>query len=534
MNDSTQNTDIQEEEFKGSKIRAAELEKQCKEKAKEGSSSLYAPLPLQRETAPVKPYPFDALGPILGVAARRIHEVVQAPDATCGQSVLAALSLACQAFIDVQIDGRIYPTSLFMLTISESGERKSGADKVALKPINDWQRMLVQTHKKLFIEYKTKSEIWKHRRAAVIKAVSEKSNEEAVCLEPEPQQPCEGLILCEEPTLEGLEQLLERGQPSAGVFSDEGGRLVGGHAMNADNALKTACGLSNLWDGKPLTRVRKSEASKIYYGRRLALHLMIQPIVLMQLINNPMLMGQGLLSRCLFSAPIPIAGTRKYREVDLSNDPAILEYFNLINKILDRPYPKKCNDQQIGTGFVPSDSLDPTPAMLDEAAKAKWIEFHDNTDSKMSEDGEFYPIKSFASKAAEQVLRIAAIFAYSESISQVIEVVKISLQHINRAISLVEYYLGEALRILGKSGGDPNIYLAKLTLDWIKRNRPDETFPLADIYQRGPPQIRNGSKAKKIMQILKDHESVIEIRDVVIDDKRVRSAWRLANEKNLH
>ena len=32
----------------------------------------------------------------------------------------------------------------------------------------------------------------------------------------------------------------------------------------------------------------------------------------------------------------------------------------------------------------------------------------------MNEDGEFYPIKPFASKASEQVLRIAAIFAFSE------------------------------------------------------------------------------------------------------------------------
>lgn len=30
-----------------------------------------------------------------GTAARRIHEVVQAPAATCGQSILAALSLKC-------------------------------------------------------------------------------------------------------------------------------------------------------------------------------------------------------------------------------------------------------------------------------------------------------------------------------------------------------------------------------------------------------------------------------------------------------
>src|SRR6185436_721455 len=319
MEYNTSNAVRQEKDFIQSKILAENLEKQCMDKIKGKSNVLYAPLPLQRESHPPKSYPFDALGPIAGKAARRIHEVVQAPDATCGQSVLAALSLACQGFVDVQIDGRRYPTSLFMLTISESGERKSATDKIALKPIYEWQMMLVQQHKRKTVDYKNQHDIWKRKREVAIKTASENSTENKVLnLEQEPEQPCEGLMLCEEPTLEGLEQLLERGQPSAGVFSDEGGRLVGGHAMNADNALKTSCGLSNLWDGKPLTRVRKSEGSKIYYGRRLAMHLMIQPVVLMQLMNNKILMGQGLLSRCLFSAPAPLAGTRKYKEVDLS------------------------------------------------------------------------------------------------------------------------------------------------------------------------------------------------------------------------
>lgn len=361
MNNATLAAEEQEKEFLSSKISADELEEECAKT----KSQVYAPLPLQRLTTPPKPYPFEALGKVAGAAARRMHEVVQAPDATCGQSVLAALSLVCQGFIDVYIDGRVYPTSLYMLTICESGERKTGADKVALKSINDWQRYQIEQHKKLLIEYRNKYEIWKIRHQIQIKGIAESSGNSLKDLEPEPQQPCESLLLCEEPTLEGLEQLLERGQPSAGVFADEGGRIVGGHAMNSENALKTACGLSNLWDGKPLTRVRKSEGSKIQYGRRLSMHLMIQPIVLKQLIDNKTLMGQGLLSRCLFSAPLPLAGTRRYQEVDLSRDPVIQAYYDLLNRILDNPYPKKKSPSDNDNIFRPGDSLEPKQIQLD-------------------------------------------------------------------------------------------------------------------------------------------------------------------------
>lgn len=530
MDNTSVNLEKQQKEYIKSEIRAAELETQCKEQTKQKSASIYAPLPLQRSTSPAKPYPFDALGLVAGAAARRIHEVVQAPDGTCGQSVLAALSLCCQGFIDVEIDGRVNPTSLFLLTVSDSGERKSATDKIVLKPINEWQKLLVVQYKRQLADCKNKFEIWKIRRNTAIKTVADKPHNGPIVLEVEPQLPCEGLILCEEPTLEGLEQLLEQGQPSAGIFSDEGGRLVGGHAMNSDNALKTACGLSNLWDGKPLTRVRKSEISKIHYGRRLAIHLMVQPVVLIQLLSNEMLMGQGLLSRCLFSAPLPLAGTRKYKEVDLSKDPAIQAFYGLINKLLDRPYPKTANGLSDNGSFGLGDSLEPKLVGLDEEAKRRWIELHDITDRKMNEDGEFYPIKSFASKASEQALRIAAIFAFAErSLEPEIEL-RISLQQMERAIILVAYYLDETLRILGKNGGDSNINLAALALEWIKRNRRDQIFPIADIYQRGPLQIRNAKKARNIMQILLEHGYVNEIQDAVINGCKVRSAWRLENE----
>lgn len=263
MDDSKSGSESQEKGFKKSKDRAEEFEKAFRFKM-----SGYAPLPLQRIQTPPKPFPFEALGIIPGAAAKRIHEVVQAPDGTCGQSILAVMSLACQGFVDVNVDGRVCPTSLFFITISESGERKSGADRVALKSIYEWQKMLVQQHKKQQVDFKNKYDLWKKKREKALLNAKESSKETCFLnFEDQPKPPCEGLMICDEPTIEGLEQLLGKGQPSGGIFSDEGGRLVGGHAMNAENALKTACGLSNLWDGKPFTRVRKGEGSKIYYGR---------------------------------------------------------------------------------------------------------------------------------------------------------------------------------------------------------------------------------------------------------------------------
>ena len=112
-----------------------------------------APLPLIRENIPSPSYPLEALGKTLGNAAIAIADCVQCPPSMAGQSVLAAASLAVQAFADIIIDGRTYPLSLFCLTIAESGDRKSGADSLALKAHNELQREWMteyQEHKSIY------------------------------------------------------------------------------------------------------------------------------------------------------------------------------------------------------------------------------------------------------------------------------------------------------------------------------------------------------------------------------------------------
>jgi hypothetical protein len=69
----------------------------------------------------------------------------------------------------------------------------------------------------------------------------------------------------------------KRSHAALGVFTAEGGMFTAGHGMNDDNRLKTAAMLSELWDGKPIKRVRALDGVTILPGRRLALHVMIQP-----------------------------------------------------------------------------------------------------------------------------------------------------------------------------------------------------------------------------------------------------------------
>ncbi len=88
------------------------------------ATAFEGPIPLRREPPPPSAYPIDALGGLLGDITRLIRRIVQAPDALCAQSVLAAAALAAQAHANVLIDGRSRPLSLFFCTVGESGEQK--------------------------------------------------------------------------------------------------------------------------------------------------------------------------------------------------------------------------------------------------------------------------------------------------------------------------------------------------------------------------------------------------------------------------
>src|ERR1700704_1180146 len=94
------------------------------------------PRPLMRELPPADPFPVDALGDVLAPAARAIQDRVQAPLAICGQSVLAAATLAVQGHTDIELPtGQKRPLTNYYLTIAATGERKTAVDTEALWPV---------------------------------------------------------------------------------------------------------------------------------------------------------------------------------------------------------------------------------------------------------------------------------------------------------------------------------------------------------------------------------------------------------------
>lgn len=453
------------------------------------------PLPLTRELPPPSPFPHDALGSIGADVVASMHRVIQAPLALIGQSILAAMNQASQPYANVSIDGRVSPLSEYFLTLGESGERKSAADGWALAGVRQHQRSLMTQYDQDRDAFETALDVYETtaKRILADKKLSPELKQERLGALNKPVAPVMPLLIVSEPTSEAIQRQLIIGEPSIGLVNDEGGQFLGGFAMSAEKRLGTLATLSRLWDRGEFDRVRVGDGSGSYYGRRLCLHLMVQPMVATCLLADPLAREQGFLARCLVSYPQSSAGTRTYVEVDLKADPAYQRYATRVTDLLAGNWPK-ANEHE----------LDPPNLFLSPSAKSAWIAIYNDLEEQLAPQGQFANVRSLAAKAPEHIARLAGTFAVFEGDAQVRE------EQIERATSLMLHYLDEALRLWGAGQVKPELRLALELLQWMRTKvGPGRVITLTEIYRNGPSAIRSAAVARGVVRILLEHGWVV-------------------------
>jgi hypothetical protein len=474
------------------------------------------PRPLMRELPPADPFPIDALGAVLGPTACAIHDRVRAPIAICGQAVLAATTLAVQGLANVELPmGHVKPLSCFFVSVAATGERKSAVDHEALSPVRKREADLRKAFAGERLEYENKETAWKKARdEAVKKAKGDRARIKAALEElgAPPVPPLEPLLVCSEPTFEGLIKLLAVGWPSVGIFAAEGGQFVGGHGMADDAKLRTAAGLSALWGGEPIKRVRASDGCTVLPDRRVAMHLMAQPDVAAIWLGDRLLIEQGLLSRVLLTAPEQASGSRIWREVSLDSDACLKRYGIRLLDILDQPLPlaEGCHNQ-----------LAPRTLPLSCEARHMWIGFHDHVERRLGPGGELEPVRGLANKLPEHAARIGAVLALVDNV----EAGEVGSGEMEAGIALAQHYAAEGLRLFGASRVSADLREAQQLLVWLHTKWPGPLISLPDIYQVGPTSIRDKSRAERAVTILVNHGWLVKAPPGDVNGKYRRDVW---------
>ena len=473
--------------------------------------------PLFRPLPPAPAFPMHALG-ALRDAAEAIQMRTQAPAAICAQSVLAAATLAVQAHRDVELPGggRRPLTGLFA-SVAESGERKTSVDRLALAPAYRVEEQWREEREGQINAFVNDLDAWKAAREAVKKknkgdraAIREALN----AVGPEPKAPPQAMLLVEDFSPEALVLHLRDSRPWAGVFTSEGGVLVGGHAFNDEKAMATGALLNTLWDGNPIRRVRVLTGNAFLPGRRCSAHVMMQKVVADKLLGDAVLDGIGMMARMLIVEPESTVGNRPFRDTPAECAPILRTYNDRMLALLTRE-PTTAPDT--------TDVLDPPAMQLTVDARALWVRFHDVVEADLGPGGSLHTIRAFGAKMGEHAGRLAAVLTvYGNP-----EAMEVEAEAMACGIALAQHYAAEMLRLQGGATVSPDLRLAARLVAWWQE-RSDPRCYLAVIYQRGLNAVRDAATARRIVGALEEHGWVRRLpAGTVLDGSPRRDAWEL-------
>lgn len=469
-----------------------------------GGEGWPAPHPLAAKIEP-EYYPLDALPDIIRAAVEEVAGFVKAPLALVASSALAGLSLACQAHIDAKRAEKLHgPVGLFLLTIADSGERKSTCDGFFTSPIRQYQEDQTEAMKPLIAEYQAAIASWEAERDGILSAIkdagkkskpTDKLRAELAELQQEkPEPPRVPRLILGDETPENLAWSLAKQWPSAGVLSSEAGVVFGSHGMGKDSAMRNLALLNVLWDGGAHSIGRRTSESFTVRGARLTMGLMIQESTLREYFSKSggLARGTGFLARFLVAWPESTQGTRKFTEAP-ANWPHLAAFHSRIATILNQPAP-------VG------DDGALAPAMLSLApdAKAAWVEYHDAIERELASGGELHNVRDVASKSADNAARLAALFQLFEHGMGG----AIGLDSFERASRISAWHLSEARRFFGELALPMELADAARLDSWLTKHcRLGRKRMVAKNYVRQHGPLRDGvrldSAIRELAQI--DH-----------------------------
>lgn len=475
-----------------------------------GGQEWPTPQPLTVKIAP-EPYPLDALPKTIRAAVEEVAGFVKAPLPLVASSALAALSLAAQAHVDIQRADRLQgPVGLFLLTIADSGERKSTCDGFFSKSVRAYEASESEAALPSLADHRAAMNAWEAKHGGVrekirLLAKEDKSTaqQEAALRDLErdkPEAPRVPRLLYADATPEALAYGLAKQWPSGGVVSAEAGVVFGAHGMGKDSAMRNLALLNVLWDGGSLPIDRRSGESFTVQGARLTVALQVQEATLREFFarSGALARGTGFLARFLVAWPESTQGYRPFTEAP-ANWPALAAFHRRIAALLDQPAPVGEN------GGL-------TPAMLSFApdAKTAWITFNNAVEAELRSGGELYDVRDVASKSADNAARLAALFhCFEHGMGGAV-----GLDALEGASRIAAWHLTEARRFFGELALPAELADAARLDSWlIEHCRRGRTHFIGKRYVRQHGPLRDGARLDAAIRELADLERLRLVKE---------------------
>ena len=420
------------------------------------------------------PYPANALYASIRDAFWEVKDHIQAPDALIGGSFLTAISIACQGHVDVQLpSGQTRPTSLNVLTIADSGERKSATDSLVCAPIYAHDQRAWEAHEEAMSDYIADMDIWELTDAC-LKKNARKAFEAEQDMEPhleenrshsrrKPCKPKHNRIIFENTTERPLLEALQGEGTSIALLSDEADIVLKSGAMRSMGML------NKVWSGASSLPVDRMDGIAPITNPRMTVSLMVQEGAFTDFRSKRggAARDSGHFARYLLSWP---DSTQGYRFASL-NEPTwhhLRVFHHRVAELLAES--PKCR----------------TVLTFSTEAKEHWANTQNQMEPNLREGAPLRSIRDFASKSMEISCRLAALLHHFAQLEGTV----ISLETLQRAMAFVDWYFRSYYEIFGDhAGAGPEMKHYRLVWNYLKTHYADRWrthAPKALVKKNGP------------------------------------------------
>jgi hypothetical protein len=461
------------------------------------------PVIYQPPLSPLVPYsfPFNALPPSLQEAVQNVGGITQAPLELIMSSVFGAMSLVCQSLIDIcPREGMNLSSSLYLLTLAESGERKSSTDRLVMQPFHEHELVAAEAYTAAQKTYETEWLVWNAKRSAILSAIKRQTKRNESTTEEEarllthnasaPHPPKLHKMLYANVTIEALLQAMEGQGRSVGLMSDEGGNVL------SRGVMQDLSSLNLLWDNADLSVDRKTTENICVIDGRLVFSIMLQEAVFQRFLKRQgdVPRGSGFFARCL---PVRIDASTSTKGTRLLDDRL------LHRQGLDRFH------ERIRELLVQQQGQQRITLKFSHEAKMDWYEYHNYFEKHLAPGGAYCEISDFASKMSNNIARFAGLFHYFTG-----EEGEISASMVERAFYICQWYSHQACRIFSPPH---ELHFVKRLVDasllqkWLlaySYRKNTTTIAKNEILQFGPGSIRKKESLEGALSYLRDQGSI--------------------------
>lgn len=445
------------------------------------------------------PFPRCAPLPLIGAAIDEAENNIQAPLPLILFSALTAISVSMQGLFDVRKpNGQCVPVSLMLLSIANSGERKSTAENIFLAPVREVQEEYGVAYQSMINEWGTKCKIWETKNKAILRSIGKlvgngKCTQESEFLlyehgKNKPAKPRQFKVLYDDSTPEALFLGLHQNLPTAGLISSEGGGVLNGRAL-IDLPKQ-----NSIWSGDSITVDRRTTESYELNGARLTVSIMAQESAFKDYIKRQgdKSRGSGLWARYLVSYPVSTQGTRLIKNGTMS-----WEHCNVFSERL------KIIIRQNTILLDDTVNRERQAVQFSAEASERWLDIFNAIESGINKGGRFEGFGDHASKLVDNISRVAALLHLFEGFDG-----DVSLRTLEFSVELCLWCSDEFKRIFAMPKQEEtdavelNNWLDRYRskgLDWVFKN---------DVRQRCPNKLREKDRLDRALSVLRDQGKI--------------------------